>query len=286
MSEPALRGQAAFVTGGGSGIGLACAMALVRDGATVTIAGRSEDRLRSAVAQLEAAAIGDATVCGVACDVGDEASVAAAVERAAQPTGGLHLAVASAGTGTVAPILATPVEEWNRVIETNLTGTFLTLKHAGGAIARSGGGAMVTISSIAGVITHPYMGPYCASKAGIDMLVRVAADELGRMGVRVNTVQPGLTRTELGDFLIDDPLVLADYMAQSPVSQVSAAEDVAAAVRYLLGPESRMVTGTAITVDGGHHLRRGPDIEHWARAMYGDAMVDGPLSEGDAHDDQ
>jgi len=276
MSEHPLSGQAAIVTGGGSGIGLACAAHLVRDGATVTIVGRSEERLRDAVAQLETQAAGGATVHSLACDVSDEAAVEAAVARAAEPLGSLHIAVASAGTGTLGPIIATSLDEWNRVIGINLTGTFLTLKHAGAAMAADGaGGAIVTISSIAGVITHPYMGPYCASKAGIDMLVRVAADELGRMGIRVNTVQPGLTKTDLGDLLIDDPAVLADYMAQSPIAAVSSADDVAEAVRYLCGPESRAVTGAAITVDGGHHLRRGPDVEHWARGMYGDAAIDG-----------
>ena len=279
MTDLPLSGMAALVTGGGSGIGLACAAHLVRDGATVTIAGRSEERLAGAVAELAAQAQGGATVQGVACDVTDEASVQAAVERAAQPLGGLQLAVASAGTGTLGPITSMPLEEWNRVMDTNLTGSFLTFKHAGAAMAAGGkGGAIVAISSIAAPLTHPYMGPYSVSKAGLDMLVRVTADELGRMGIRVNSVRPSVVKTELGDYLIDDPAVIADYMAQMPIPRVGTVDDVAASVRFLLGPESSWITGVSLSIDGGHHLRRGPIVEHWARGAYGDEAIDGPVA--------
>jgi len=276
MEDLPLAGRAAFVTGGGSGIGLACAIHLARDGATVTIAGRSEERLAGALDVLKQAARGPATVHAVACDVGDEAAVAAAVEAAAAPLGGLHLVVASAGTGTLGPLLSLPLEEWQRVIDSNLTGTFLTIKHAGAAmVATGGGGSIVAISSIAGTKPHAFMAPYSVSKAGIDMLVQVAAEELGRHGIRVNSVQPSVVKTELGDYLIDDPVVLADYMANMAVPRTGSVDDVAAVVRFLCGDESSWTTGHAIPVDGGHHLRRAPDVEHWARAMYGDDAVDG-----------
>ena len=148
------------------------------------------------------------------------------------------------------------------------------MKHAGAAIARSGGGAIVAISSIAGPLTHPYMAPYCVSKAGLETLVRNAADELGRAGVRVNAVRPGLVRTELADPLLSDEQVLADYLAQMPISRVGTVDDVGAAVRFLCGPESTWITGQVLGVDGGHTLRRGPDMEHWARGLYGDDLVD------------
>jgi NAD(P)-dependent dehydrogenase (short-subunit alcohol dehydrogenase family) len=271
-----LSGQAALVTGGGSGIGLAAAAKLRRDGATVTLVGRSEERLRAGADELEAQpAPPGATVAWARCDVADEAQVAAAVARAAELLGGLHIAVASAGTGSVAPVIATTLEEWNRVLETNLTGTFLTVKHAGAAIAAAGGGAIVAVSSIASPLSHRYMAPYCVSKAGLDTLVRVAADELGRAGVRVNSVRPGLVSTELGAHLEGDPAVLEDYLAQMPLARVGTVEDVGEAIRYLAGPESSWVTGHCLGIDGGHTLRRGPDLEHWARALYGDQAVDG-----------
>jgi NAD(P)-dependent dehydrogenase (short-subunit alcohol dehydrogenase family) len=157
---------------------------------------------------------------------------------------------------------------------TNLTGTFLGIKHAGAAIAAAGGGAIVAISSIAAPLTHPYMAPYCVSKAGLEALVRNAADELGRGGVRVNAVRPGLVRTELADPLLSDEAVVADYLAQMPISRVGTVEDIAEAIAYLCGPGSTWVTGQVLGVDGGHTLRRGPDVEHWARALYGDAAID------------
>jgi NAD(P)-dependent dehydrogenase (short-subunit alcohol dehydrogenase family) len=185
--------------------------------------------------------------------------------------------VASAGTGSIGPVIAMPAEQWHQVLTINLTGAFFTLKHAGEAMVRSGGGAFVGISSIAAPLTHPFMAAYCVSKAGLEALVRTAADELGRANVRVNAVRPGIVPTELAAPLEQDPAVLADYLAQMPLSRTGTVDDVGALVRFLCGPESSWITGQCIGVDGGHHLRRGPDVEHWARAIYGDDVVDGRL---------
>ena len=277
MTDLALTGKAALITGGGSGIGLGCARHLVRDGASVTLAGRRQDSLDAAAAELRSEAPAGVQVRGVACDVADEDQVAAAVEAAAEITGALQLCVASAGTGTLGPVIALPADQWHQVLSVNLTGAFFTLKHAGAAMVRAGGGAFVGISSIAAPLTHPFMSAYCVSKAGLEALVRTAADELGRANVRVNAVRPGIVPTELAAPLEQDPAVLADYLAQMPVSRTGTVDDVAALVRFLLGPESSWITGQCIGVDGGHHLRRGPDVEHWARALYGDAAVDGAL---------
>jgi len=282
-SEPTpapLSGTAAIITGGGSGIGLGCALALVADGASVTILGRSEERLRSGVEQLEAAATGGASVRWVAADAADEAAVAGAVATASEATGGLDFAVASAGRGGIGPILTTPLEEWNDILATNLTGTFLLFKHAGAAIAGAGGGSMVAISSIAAAVTHPFMAPYSVSKVAIDMLVREAADELGRAGVRVNSVRPGIVETDLMTTVMDDDHQLGSYKDNMPVSRTGTVDDVSALVRFLLGPESSWVTGTSISVDGGHHLRRGPDFEPLARIFCGDDAVEGRVPPG------
>ncbi len=232
-----LAGTAALVTGGGSGIGLAGARHLLRDGATVTLFGRSDARLATGAASLSADVPEglDAEIRTVAGDTSDEADVERAVAVAAAGTG-LHWAVLSAGTGTMAPVIATPVSEWDRVMATNLTGAFLAIKHAAPVIAAAGGGAIVAISSIAGPLTHPYMAPYCVSKAGLETLVRNAADELGRAGVRVNAIRPGLVRTELADPLLSDEQVVADYLAQMPLGRVGEPDDVGEAIRFLCGP--------------------------------------------------
>jgi NAD(P)-dependent dehydrogenase (short-subunit alcohol dehydrogenase family) len=278
-SELALQGRAALVTGGGTGIGLGCARHLVRDGATVTIAGRREERLVEAARELEHEARGDASVHWITCDVSDEDSVVAAVARAAEPLGGLHLAVASAGTGAASPVVRTPLDDWNAVLATNLTGTFLTVKHAARAIGRAGGGSIVSISSLAGHVSHRFMAAYCASKAGVDMLTRVAADELGGLGIRVNSVQPSLVDTELASVLTGTEAIKNDYLEQMPVSRVGTADEVGALVRFLLGPESSWITGVTVPIDGGHFLRRGPDYEPLVRMFYGDEAIEQMIPE-------
>lgn len=249
-----LDGQAALVTGGGSGIGLACARALLDDGATVTIAGRSEERLKAA-----AESLGNDRVHYVACDVASEDAVAAAVDAATRPLGGLHMAVAAAGTSAFGAFVDTALADWQQVIDTNRTGTFLVVKHAGARLRDSGGGAIVAISSIAGAVTHRLLGAYSVSKSAIDALVRNAADELGASGVRVNSVRPGLVPTDMTDLIMGNEGIVGDYLAQMPLNRLGTPEDIAASVRYLCGPESSWVTGQIISVDGGHHLRRGPD---------------------------
>ncbi|WP_267471354.1 SDR family NAD(P)-dependent oxidoreductase [Actinomarinicola tropica] len=265
----------AYVTGGGSGIGMACARAFLRDGASVTIVGRSPEKLDAAVESLSGDVAEGAHLGWRSVDVVDEDAVRSSVGAAAEPEGGLHLAVAAAGVGTLAPVIATPLSEWRKVLDTNLTGAFLTLKHAGAAIARSGGGAMCAISSIAGLRTHRHGGAYAVSKAGLDMLVRTTADELGQAGVRVSSVCPGLVDTEISAGLFATDAVLDDYLEQMPVRRTGVVDDVAAAVRYLCGPESGWVTGVSLSVDGGQHLRRGPDWTPIARALYGDDVVEG-----------
>lgn len=272
-----LSGQAGFITGGGSGIGLQIARYLVRDGASVTIAGRSEDRVRAAAAELETEAVDGAVVQWTTCDVVDEDQVAAAVAKAGEPAP-LRFVVASAGGGGLGPIITTPLTDWNAIIGTNLTGTFLAFKHGGAAVAASGGGSMVAISSIAAAVTHRFMGPYCVSKAAIDMLVQVTADELGVAGVRVNSVRPGIVDTDLvNTTAMADEGIMGSYLDNMPIARAGNVDDVASLVRFLLGPDSAWITGTSTSVDGGQHLRRGPDYEATARAFFGDDAVEGRL---------
>jgi NAD(P)-dependent dehydrogenase (short-subunit alcohol dehydrogenase family) len=113
------------------------------------------------------------------------------------------------------------------------------------------------------------MAPYCAAKAGVEMLVKVAADEMGSLGVRCNAVRPGLVPTELADPLVQDQAIVDDYLDQMPIARLGRVDDVAEAVRYLVGPESGWVTGQCLAVDGGHTLRRGPRIETMVERFFG-----------------
>jgi NAD(P)-dependent dehydrogenase (short-subunit alcohol dehydrogenase family) len=258
-----LAGQSALVTGGGSGIGLRSAQLLVRDGASVTICGRSEERLEEGLATLRSAipAGSSATVTSVPCDVAKEDDVIAAVEAAKANGGGaLTMAVAAAGTGAGGPIVMTTLDAWRHVMSVNLDGAFLTVKHAGAAIAASGGGSIVGISSIAAPLTHRLMAAYCVSKAGLEALVRNAADEMGAQNVRVNAVRPGLVPTDIAAGLTTNDAIVGDYLDQMPIRRLGTVDDVAHGVRYLCGPESSWVTGQCFAIDGGHTLRRGPDL--------------------------
>ena len=249
-----LAGQHALVTGGGSGIGLACAQAFAADGASVTLMGRTEERLQQALTTL------DDNAAYVVGDIASEDDVQRAVEQAHQRAP-LTIAIANAGTGTAGPFVDTPDEEWQRVIQTNLTGTFYTFKHAARAIGAAGGGAMAAISSIAGLRTHKLMSAYCTSKAAIDMLVRNTADELGAQNIRVNSVCPGLVVTDLSEGLHETPAMRDDYLSCMPIQRLGQPEDIGRAVRFLCGPEASWITGAVLPVDGGHHLRRGPNLE-------------------------
>lgn len=262
-----LGGQSALVTGGGSGIGLACAAHLARDGAAVVLAGRNEAKLAAAAEGLRAD--GAHEVHTVVCDVTDEAAVAEACAVAAG-VGRFTMVVANAGTGAASPIHLTPLEEWNAVLATNLTGAFLTIKQSAPHLARSGGGSIVAVSSIAAPLTHRYMTSYCVSKAGLEMLIRNAADELGAAGIRANAVRPSLVPTDISVGLTSSPDVVADYLDQIPVGRLGTTDDIAAAVRFLLGPESGWISGQCIGTDGGHTLRRGPNLTPLMELVLGD----------------
>ncbi len=270
-----LDGQRALITGGGSGIGLACAICLARDGASVLLMGRNRERLDRGAAEVRAAAP-DSEVLTCAGDVTIEDDVAGAVAAAAGDKG-LDIAVASAGRGALAPILVQESEGWDATMQTNLNGVFYTIKHAARSMASSDGGAICTISSIAGIRTHRYMGTYCVSKAAVDMLVRNSADELGQNNIRVNSVCPGLVDTEIATGLLTTDDVYNDYLDCMPISRNGVPDDIGQAVRFLCGPESSWITGVVLSVDGGHHLRRGPNVEPFSRARFGDDITEGRL---------
>jgi NAD(P)-dependent dehydrogenase (short-subunit alcohol dehydrogenase family) len=262
-----LEGRNALVTGGGSGLGLACAKRFRADGASVTIIGRSEQRLIAAAQELgRIDAPGE--LRWMAADVTDEGAVANAVERADEGAG-LSIVVAAAGVGWLAPVASVPVSAWRNVMEVNLTGNFLTLKHAAPRLRAAGGGAYTAISSVAGMVACAFLSPYSTAKAGVDMFVRSAADELGPWGIRVNSVLPGLVPTDLAGELATDAELRDEYLDNMPIPRLGTPEDVAAAVRFLSGPEATWITGVNLPVDGGHHLRRAPRFDGYVRREHG-----------------
>jgi NAD(P)-dependent dehydrogenase (short-subunit alcohol dehydrogenase family) len=250
MGSP-LNGQVALVTGAANGIGRAITDRLVRDGATV-VAGDLDD---TALADLTAAH-GDRVV-PVRLDVTDEASVAAFADRAAD-LGGAHIAVANAGKGAFGALVDHDLTAWQEIIDLCLTGVFLTIKHAGRVM--HDGGAIVTIASLNAIQPAEGMAAYCAAKAGAAMLTNVAAMELGHRRIRVNTVGPGLVRTNATAAFFMVPGVVEEFVENTTVGRFAEPSDVADMVAFLVGPESTFVSGSFFSVDGGASTKRYPDL--------------------------
>jgi NAD(P)-dependent dehydrogenase (short-subunit alcohol dehydrogenase family) len=261
MFSPALSGQRAIVIGGGSGIGFGSARVLARDGAHVTIAGRTVEKLEAAQAALQTEGL---SVNLTRCDAMDAASVRSAVEVAADQRGKLDIAVVVPGGGSIRPVLLYDDDEFSQEVDLNVRPVYLCLKYAGQAMVRNGSGSFVAISSTAAVFSARCLASYSAGKAAVDQLVRVAANELGPIRIRVNSVQPGMTRTATTRRTFENPEMLDAFLSEQPIDRPGEVDDIAQAVRYFAGPESAWVTGQLLTVDGGHTLRAFPD--------YGDFM--------------
>jgi len=246
-------GRAALVTGASSGIGRACALALGREGARVVAAGRRRPRLDETVAAVGAAGGEAVAVTG---DVRDEAVCARWVETARERFGGLDLLVNAAGVIGAATLADTTTAEWDRVMDSNLRSIFLLTRAAAPELIRRRG-AVVNLSSVAGL--RPYAGifAYCVSKAGTDQLTRCAALELAPHGVRVNAVNPGVVVTELHTVTNTVP-DYAGFLERSktthPIGRVGQPEEVSALVLFLLSDEAGWITGATMSIDGGRAL--------------------------------
>jgi 7-alpha-hydroxysteroid dehydrogenase len=265
-----LAGLGVIVTGGGTGIGRACAARLAADGAAVTICGRTESALVDAVQRITAVAGNGGSAQYVVADVTDEQAVQRVVARALESSGRLYGCVANAGGAEApTPLHLQDLAAFVRVLHANLVGSFLCLKHVVPHLVSGGSGSFVGISSIASHVTHRYFGAYSPAKAGIDQLMRNAADEYGPAGVRFNAVCPGFIATEIMEYVDRNGPIFASYVANIPLGHVGEPEDVAELVRFLMGPESRFITGQVIGVDGGHGLRRGPDFSSFVEAALG-----------------
>ena len=273
-----LEGIGVLVTGGGSGIGRACATRLAADGAAVTICGRTESKLQDAAQRIEKEIGHGGTVQYIVADVTKEEEVAAAVARAVEPTGSLTGCIANAGGGGgMGPYHLQDTEEFLRVLHLNVLGTMLCVKHTLPHMVEAGGGTFVGMSSIAGHQTHLWFGAYTVAKAGIEQMMRNAADEFGRKNVRFNAIRPGFIATELMAAIPRDSETYASYIDQTPMGDVGQPEDVAHLARFLLGAESRWITGQVINVDGGHGLRRGPDFTPFVEPRWGPEVMAGKL---------
>jgi meso-butanediol dehydrogenase/(S,S)-butanediol dehydrogenase/diacetyl reductase len=240
-----------LITGGGSGIGAAVAATLAADGLQVCIAGRRPGPLDEIAAATGA--------YPVSTDIAEPAGATAAIEACLDRFGRLDALVVSSGTGAGGTVLEQTLERWNRVLATNLTGTFLLCQAALEPLIQTRG-AIVTVASLAGLRADPASVAYCSSKAGMIMLTQCIAVDYGPLGVRANCVCPGWITTDMADAAMDElgelrsvdregayELAVADVPARRP----GRAEEAAAAVAWLVSPAASYVNGAVLTVDGG-----------------------------------
>lgn len=273
-----LTGQTVLVTGGGSGIGKGVAAAVVAAGGNAMIVGRNPDRLAAAADEIKAQ-VGAGSVLYEPADVTNEDEIGRVVEAATAWNGRLYGVVHCAGgSETIGPITQVDSEAWRRTVDLNVNGTMYVLKHAAREMVRGGGGSFIGISSIAASNTHRWFGAYGVTKSAVDHLMMLAADELGPSWVRVNGIRPGLIRTDLVAPVLESPEVSADYRACTPLPRVGEVEDIANAAVFLLSDAAGWITGQVINVDGGHGLRRGPDMSSMLEPVFGADGLRGVVS--------
>ena len=271
LSQHSLAERTYLVTGGGSGIGKGVAAAILAAGGNVMLVGRNGDRLAAAVEELSTTAgDGAGEVRYEPGDITVEDEVTRVVDAVTAWNGRLAGVVHSAGgSETIGPITQIDSEAWRRTVDLNVNGTMYVLKHAARELVRGGGGSFVGISSIASSNVHRWFGAYGPSKAALDHIMMLAADELGPSWVRVNGIRPGLTRTELVGPIMESPEVSADYRACTPLPRFGEVEDIANLAVFLLSDAAGWITGQVINVDGGHGLRRGPDMSGMLEGIFG-----------------
>ena len=233
-----------LVTGGGSGIGRGIARHFAQDGAEVTITGRRAE----ALAETDGAR-------GMTCVVADVAVEADVMNLFAQP---FDIVVANAGVGTQGKLVNTSLEDWERILRINLTGTFLTFREA--LKGMQTGGRLIAIASTAGLQGGPNISPYVASKHGVIGFVRAVAQEVARSGITCNAVCPGFVDTDMADaavagvaqkFGISESDAAARITAGNPMRRMITVDEVVAAVAFLASPAASMVNGHALSVSGG-----------------------------------
>lgn len=244
-----LTAKNAIVTGATRGIGLAIARGFLEAGAKVTICSRKQENVDAALAELSEH---EGNVQGVAAHVGKADDVERLIAAAEERFGSIGILVNNAGTNPYfGPIIDSEDAAWDKTMEVNLRGPYVLSKLVARKMISAGGGSIVNIASIAGLAAAPMQGIYSVTKAGLIMLTKVMARELGTQGVRVNCICPGVIKTKLSGALWQDPENEKRAAAMKALGRIGTTDELVGAAIYFASDASSFTTGATLTVDGG-----------------------------------
>ncbi|MCC7347778.1 MAG: SDR family oxidoreductase [Variibacter sp.] len=249
MADHSSQPRRAFITGGSVGLGQAIAVALARDGYDLALGGRDAGRMKETLAKPEVAA---RQAVALTVDVRSQESIEAAFQKAVDTLGGIDVLVNNAGRQLSKPALEVGWEEWDDAMATNVKGAFfLSVRFARHCFDAGKPGAIVNIASTHGIKGLADRSVYGISKAAMAHMSRMLAIEWADKGIRVNAVAPGTVETPSRAVSLRDPERRAQMLSRIPIGRFPKAEEIAAAVRYLVSPEAAAVTGQVLAVDGG-----------------------------------
>lgn len=247
-----LAGKVALITGGGTGIGRAIAVAFAREGASVAVAGRRLEKVKEVAAEIDKQGI---LALPLVCDVTRAKDADHAVAETARKFGKVNVLVNNAGTLSVSTVATISEEDWDRVVAVNLKGSFLMSRAALTEFRKASGGTIVNIGSVLGLVAMKDRAAYCASKGGVTLLTKAMALDHAHENVRVNCICPSIVETELVKGLFDDSepgrRLRQSREGTIPLGRFGRPADVAELAVYLAAEESSWLTGAAIPLDGG-----------------------------------
>lgn len=243
-----LAGKVAIVTGSGRGIGAAIAKKFAQNGAKVVVTSRHENECSLVVSEIMK--MGTEAIC-IPCDVSQESDVKSLIEKTLKKFGRLDILVNNAGVFNSKSVDELDFDSWRKTLSVDLDGVFLCTKYACAPMKKSNGGRIINISSVAGLMGFAGSASYCASKFGVRGFTKVAAIDLSKYNITVNSICPGLIETKMTEGFTSDPKTLNQFLTPILIKRVGTPDDIASAALYLASDSASYVTGTEIVVDGG-----------------------------------